>query len=149
VDKIVVGVDGSDESRDALRWAVDEARVHGASVAAVHAWQAPPPVPEMGPMPTYDISILPELREISDRLIASVVKEVVGEGSDVPVEPSAVEGPAAAVLTDSARDADLLVVGSRGHGGFTGLLLGSVGQQLAHHSPCPVVIYRRRDEKPN
>jgi nucleotide-binding universal stress UspA family protein len=103
----------------------------------------------MGPMPTYDISILPELREISDRLIASVVKEVVGEGSDVPVEPSAVEGPAAAVLTDSARDADLLVVGSRGHGGFTGLLLGSVGQQLAHHSPCPVVIYRRRDEKPN
>jgi nucleotide-binding universal stress UspA family protein len=146
VNKIVVGVDGSDESKNALRWAVDEARVHGASVAAVHAWQAPPPVPELTPVPTYDISILPELREASVRFVAEVVKEVVGE-SDVSVEPAAVEGPAAAVLTDAARDADLLVVGSRGHGGFTGLLLGSVSQQLAHHSPCPVVIHRRREEK--
>lgn len=73
----------------------------------------------------------------------AVVEEVVGD-SEVTVEPVAIAGPPASVLVDAARDADMLVIGSRGHGGFTALLLGSVSQQLAHHAPCPLVIHREQ-----
>jgi nucleotide-binding universal stress UspA family protein len=66
----------------------------------------------------------------------------VSDADDVKIERRVVEGPAASVLVDESRAADLLVVGSRGHGGFTGLLLGSVSQQCAQHAECPVVIVR-------
>lgn len=143
--KIVVGIDGSEESKNALRWALEEARLRSAEVVAVHAWEAPPAMPEPGPAPGFDlVAILPEVQEAGERLVTTVVNEVVGD-SDVTVEPVAIAGPPASVLVDAARDADMLVVGSRGHGGFTALLLGSVSQQLAHHAPCPLVIHRTRD----
>jgi nucleotide-binding universal stress UspA family protein len=145
VAKIVVGIDGSEESKNALRWALEEARLRSAEVVAVHAWEAPPAMPEPGPAPGFDlVAILPEVQEAGERLVTTVVNEVVGD-SDVTVEPVAIAGPPASVLVDAARDADMLVVGSRGHGGFTALLLGSVSQQLAHHAPCPLVIHRTRD----
>jgi nucleotide-binding universal stress UspA family protein len=144
VAKIVVGIDGSEESKNALRWALEEARLRSAEIVAVHAWEAPPAVPEPGPAPGFDlVRILPQVQEAAERLVSKVVSEVVGD-SDVTVEPVAIAGPPASVLVDAARDADMLVVGSRGHGGFTALLLGSVSQQLAHHAPCPLVIHRER-----
>jgi nucleotide-binding universal stress UspA family protein len=145
VQKIVVGVDGSDASKQALRWAIEEARVHGANVLALHAWQVPPPVAEVGPMPTLDpVSFLPELQESADKLAAGLVDEVVGGDTSVTVEPVAVEAPPASALLDAAEDADLVVVGSRGLGGFKTLVLGSVSHQVAQHAPCPVVIHRAR-----
>jgi nucleotide-binding universal stress UspA family protein len=144
VAKIVVGIDGSEESKGALRWALEEARLRSADIVAVHAWEAPPAVPEPGPAPGFDlVGILPQVEEAGERLVTTVVNEVVGD-SGVTVEPVAIAGPPAAVLVEAARDADMLVVGSRGHGGFTALLLGSVSQQLAHHAPCPLVIHREQ-----
>ena len=143
--KIVVGVDGSDASKDALHWAVEEAGLRRAEVVAVHAWEAPPPVAELGPAPAFDfVALAPQLQESAESLVRSVVAEVVGDNSDVKVEAVAPEGPVATVLIDAAADADLLVVGSRGRGGFVALVLGSVSQQVATHAPCPVLIHRRR-----
>lgn len=144
--KIVVGIDGSEAAKNALRWALEEARLRSAEIVAVHAWEAPPAMPEPGPAPGFDlVGILPEVEEAGERLVKAVVEEVVGDDSDVTVEPVAIQGPAASVLVEAARDADLLVVGSRGHGGFTALLLGSVSQQLAHHAPCPLLIHREQN----
>jgi nucleotide-binding universal stress UspA family protein len=145
VAKIVVGIDGSEESKNALSWALDEARMRSAEIVAVHAWEAPPAIPEPGPAPGFDlVGILPEVQEAGERLVTTVVNEVVGD-TDVTVESVAIAGPPASVLVDAAGDAEMLVVGSRGHGGFTALLLGSVSQQLAHHAPCPLLIHRTRD----
>jgi nucleotide-binding universal stress UspA family protein len=142
--KIVAGIDGSDSSKEALRWAVDEARLRRADVIAVHAWQVPPPVPSLGGAPGLEmVDITPQLKESAEKLAQAVVAEVVGDAADVNVQPVAVEGPAANVLIDAAEGADVLVVGSRGHGGFVSLLLGSVSQQVAAHAPCPVLIHRR------
>jgi nucleotide-binding universal stress UspA family protein len=114
VGKIVVGIDGSDAAKDALRWALDEARLRSDEVVAVHAWEAPPVMPEPGPAPGFDlVAILPEVEEAGERLVKAVVEEVVGD-SEVTVEPVAIVGPPASVLVDAARDADMLVVGSRG-----------------------------------
>lgn len=88
------------------------------------------------------------LERWAEQVIASAVKEVAAERPAVEVEPVAAEGPAAQILLDAAGDADLLVVGSRGHGGFAGLLLGSVSAQCAHHAGCPVVIIRAPDADP-
>jgi nucleotide-binding universal stress UspA family protein len=146
VQKIVVGVDGSDASKLALRWAIEEAQAHGASVIALHAWEVPPPVPEVAPIPTIDpVALFPEFQNVAEKLVTDVVEEVVGDDTSVPVEPVAVEGPPALAVIDAARDADLVVVGSRGLGGFKALLLGSVSHQIAQHAPCPVVIHRARE----
>jgi nucleotide-binding universal stress UspA family protein len=113
-------------------------------VIAVHAWQVPPPVPSLGGAPGLEmVDITPQLKESAEKLAQAVVAEVVGDAADVNVQPVAVEGPAANVLIDAAEGADVLVVGSRGHGGFVSLLLGSVSQQVAAHAPCPVLIHRR------
>jgi nucleotide-binding universal stress UspA family protein len=141
--KIVVGVDGSDGSKRALRFAVEEARAHGARVVALHSWQPPVLAVDVTPMPPPDIAAeIGNLHENALRLVTAVVEEVVGDDSSVSVEAVAVEGPAASALVDAARDADLLVMGSRGLGGFAGLLLGSVSQQCVQHATCPVVIHR-------
>jgi nucleotide-binding universal stress UspA family protein len=144
---IVVGVDGSDLSRDALRWAVDEAKLRHDRVLAVHAWEPPlapvvdiPPAPDP---PVYLPELIAHVQEQADALVAHAVTQFRNDG--VEIEPEAVEGPAASVLVDVAEDADLLVVGSRGKGGLAGLLLGSISQQVAQHAPCPVVIHRRRE----
>jgi nucleotide-binding universal stress UspA family protein len=138
--RIVVGIDGSDQSKEALRWALDEARLRDASVDVVYAWTMPVYV---GYGAAAGAVIDPaEIRQAAREKIDTVVEEVVGGKRDVQIERKAVEGLAAAALVEEAEGADLLVVGSRGHGGFAGLLLGSVSQQCSHHAPCPVVIVR-------
>lgn len=149
---IVVGIDGSDASRAALRFALEEARLRGASVRAVCAWEVPldqaMPGPVLGGLPLeYGIPI-EELRDLARREAGIVLDQAVAAtseeaaGIDVRAEP--VEGAAARVLIEAAaaEDVELLVVGSRGHGGFAGLLLGSVGQACAHHARCPVAVIR-------
>jgi len=136
----VVGVDGSEGSLHALRWAVEEARVRGARLRAVFAWE--PPVQVIGGygwmVPTA--SMLAEYerlaRERLDEALASLAAGLEG----VEVERTVVHGAPAQVLLDAAQGAAALVLGTRGHGGFVGLLLGSVGQQCSHHASCPVVI---------
>ena len=138
---IVVGVDGSEESRGALRWALGEAELRGATVRAVHAWSLPIAFggPTMPPQ-TLDPSAL---RDHARESLDAAVDEVAGESPALAVERVVEQGAAADVLVRAAEHADLLVVGSRGHGGFSGLLLGSVSQQCAQHAPCAVVIVRR------
>lgn len=145
METIVVGIDGSDGSKQALRWAIEEARVHGARVTALHAWEPPAPVPEVAPMPAIDlVDFVGEFRGAAEKRVADMVEEVVGGDTSVTVEPVAVEGSPAEALIEATRNADLVVVGSRGHGGFTSLLLGSVSHQVAQHASCPVVIHRAR-----
>jgi nucleotide-binding universal stress UspA family protein len=83
-----------------------------------------------------------ELEKAAERVVANAVVDVAGAHPSVPVRGRALQGNPAAVLIRAARDAELLVVGSRGHGGFVGALLGSVGQHCVHHASCPVVIIR-------
>lgn len=134
---IVVGVDGSEESRAALEWAITEARLRQARIHLVTAWYYPPMASAVGDGVFDDT-----FRNASERTLADFVATVTDAG--VPVTGDVVENTPAGALLDAARGADLLIVGSRGHGGFTGLLLGSVSAHLAHHAPCPVLIVRPR-----
>jgi nucleotide-binding universal stress UspA family protein len=136
---IVVGIDGSEESKAALRWAVDEARLRGTRLRVVHAWFAYPVIADGLPMVQEDWAAL---GETAQRFVEHFVEEVAGDPEGVELELAALHGTAASVLVDASRTADLLVVGSRGHGGFSGLLLGSVSQQCVHHATCPVVVIR-------
>jgi nucleotide-binding universal stress UspA family protein len=144
---IVVGVDGSEEGREALGWALEEARLRKAALRVVNAWfLLPPPAPiGLTPPTSPGTDEIEALREAAEKLIAHEVAEVVGDDPGIQVEPKAVEDLPAQALINEAAGADLVVVGSRGHGGFAGLLLGSVSQQVAHHAPCPVVIVRKRE----
>jgi nucleotide-binding universal stress UspA family protein len=134
---IVVGVDGSDESKQALRWALDEARLRGARVVALRAWMYP--ALAAGGLIPVTTDLVEQLAANEQKELAATVADVAGE-SDVDVEQVVVEDAAARALVAASEDADLLVVGTRGHGGFSGLVLGSVSQQCAHHASCPVVI---------
>lgn len=138
---IVVGVDGSDASKEALRWALEESRLRRSGLQAVYAWLRP----QIGGRVYIPPELLDreQLRKTAQEQLAANVAEVAGENPGVELEPIVGEGPAAKVLTRAAEDAELLVVGSRGHGGFAGLLLGSVSHQCAQHAPCPVVIVRK------
>jgi len=138
---IVVGVDGSEESKEALRWALEEALLCEASVRAVYAWHDPYLVtPGFGPPQDFAPDAL---RERAVELLDAIIADVASD-SEVHVDATVAEGRAASVLVDAADGADLLVVGSRGHGGFVGLLLGSVSQQCVTHAPCPVLVVRGR-----
>jgi nucleotide-binding universal stress UspA family protein len=136
--RIVVGVDGSAPAEAALRWALAEARLRGAVCEVVHVWSYPV-VADIAGMAAAGVA-WPDLEADARRLLEEVIERVRPEAAGVTVETRVAEGTAAGVLIEAARDADLLVVGSRGRGGFVGLLLGSVSQQVAHHAPCPVVI---------
>lgn len=135
--RVVVGVDGSDHGTLALHWAIDEARRRGAVLQIVHAWRYPYIGADVG------FAASPAVLEGVEANARTIVDDAaaVASGAGVEdVETTLVSGPSAGILLDAANGADLLVVGSRGRGGFTGLLLGSVSQQCAHHAPCPVVI---------
>ncbi len=139
--RIVVGVDGSDGAHRALEWAADEARLRGATMLVVHAWHVPPLVTGAGPFDasvTLDADTLERVEKTANEVVDHELGSIDATGIEIErlVEP---RSPADALIA-AASGADLLVVGTRGHGGFTGLLLGSVGQQAAHHAPCPVVI---------
>lgn len=153
MERIVVGVDGSSESRRALQWAVDEARVHEWSVEAVYVFEYTPSwqlyaYGEGVPMGGEEWAS--EQRDRASRAAHALVDEMVAEVHNpqrVPVEPVVLEDrrPARALVT-RARTAELLVVGSRGRGGFAGLVLGSVGQQCAQHAECPLVLLPGRED---
>ena len=132
---IVVGVDGSEPSRAALRWALRQAEHTGAQVRAVAAWEYPAFYSwEGGPMPPDDF------QDAARRNLDEAVADVAGEGSGV--QRAVVQGHSAQALLEAATGAELLVVGSRGHGSFYRTLLGSVSQRCAVHAKCPVVIVR-------
>jgi nucleotide-binding universal stress UspA family protein len=135
--RIVVGVDGSDSSKAALAWAVRQARLTGAAVDAVIAWE----FPATGAYPMPSVAEI-DFEEIAAEMIADAVAEASAMAGPVKITSKVVEGNAAQVLLHESAGADLLVVGSRGHGGFTEALLGSVGQHCVHHATCPVVVIR-------
>lgn len=134
--RIVVGVDGSVMSKQALRWAVEQARLTGAVVEAVTAWV----YPTMLGWAMTDVD--PQIDRTAEKALARIVEEVAGPEPPVEIRQSALTGHAAEVLLERAIGADLLVVGSRGHGGFSGALLGSVSQHCVQHATCPVVVLR-------
>jgi nucleotide-binding universal stress UspA family protein len=140
---IVVGVDTSDGGKAALAFAHEEARLRDATLRAVHAWQFGyiGYAGFEGAQPTMGGDIN-ELRAAAVARLDAVLHEVIPDPSEVDIEQRIVQGTAGGALVDESQDADLLVVGSRGHGGFAQLLLGSVSQQCAHHAACPVVIVR-------
>jgi nucleotide-binding universal stress UspA family protein len=142
MEKIVVGIDGSESSKNALRWAVEDARVRGAEVIALHAYEEPMPGADATLAVPVDLpGLVTEFHEGALRFVTEVVEEVVGNAVTVNVAPIAVEDEPARALLDAARDADLLVVGSHGHG-LSGLFLGSVSLECARHAACPVLIHR-------
>ena len=140
---IVVGVDSSDGAKAALRFALYEAKLREATLRVVHSWQfgyiGVSGLEGFSPVGGADLG---DLRRTAEIALDAVLNEVAPSLDGLVVERRVSEGAAAAVLVDESREADLLVVGSRGHGGFAGLLLGSVSQQCAHHAACPVVIVR-------
>ena len=148
---IVVGVDGSAGAERAVAFAVEEARLRGATLEAVSVWQvkvfAGPGFFQAAP-PSNEL--IDALRRVAQDAVDNALEDV--DTSGIEVRRAAVAGVPAEVLVDAAKDADLLVVGSRGLGGFRGLLLGSVSQQCAHHAVCPVAIVpppgRPRGEHP-
>ncbi|MDX6221931.1 MAG: hypothetical protein QOD91_985 [Frankiales bacterium] len=135
--RIVVGVDGSPGSREALRWAHDEAEVRAGSVIAVTAW-APSPMTVGAGLPPRIPDLTPDLA--AREVLESTVEEVYGPGGPTAVEQRVEYGSPAKVLIDLSENADLVVIGGRGRGSFAGLALGSVSQQVAQRSLCPVVI---------
>jgi nucleotide-binding universal stress UspA family protein len=141
--RIVVGVDGSETSRAALRWAAQEARAHDSELHVVHAWDMPAAASGVGLTSARPSTSATEpYHQAAQQLVSAVVEGELGSQSPTNVRPSIGRGSAASVLLEAAKGADLLVVGSRGHGGFAGLLLGSVSAKMANHAPCPVVIVR-------
>jgi nucleotide-binding universal stress UspA family protein len=135
---IVVGLDGSEGSVRALQWAVSEGRLRGSGVHAVFVLPRLYVDPEWASLMTPPLG---ELRKEAERQLAEAVGQVDVADVELRQEVLVAEGhgPAKSLL-EAAEGADLLVVGSRGRGGFQGLLLGSVSQQVLHHSPCPVVV---------
>jgi nucleotide-binding universal stress UspA family protein len=138
--RIVVGVDGFESSKAALRWAIRQAELTGAVVEAVTAWHVPAGTSWL---PTAD---MPDYQEDASAILAEAIDEMCAIDPDVQVCPRVVEGRAGPVLVDAADGADLLVVGSMGHRGLVETLLGSVGQYCAHNAACPVVIMRGKHE---
>lgn len=135
--RIVVGVDGSPGSLAALRFAVVEADLRHADVRAVCAWRYPEANGGWSVVPPEAYNPHAAARQVLTDAIAAISGPA---DRTVVVAPMTTEGHAAAVLVEAAAETDLLVVGSRGHGGFIGLLLGSVSQHCVHHARCPVVV---------
>jgi nucleotide-binding universal stress UspA family protein len=138
---IVVGVDGSASSRAALRWAVRQAVLTDGTVNAITAWHVP--VSPYGyTWAPISVDEADHLQEDARKALDAAISEEVDPADRHRVTARVINGHPADVLLKAAAGADLLVVGSRGHGAFAGALLGSVGQYCAHHAHCPVLIVR-------
>jgi nucleotide-binding universal stress UspA family protein len=142
VSRIVVGVDGSDAAAAALRWALRRAARTGGSVEAVTGLSTPMMTGYLEATLAFDPTAL--LDTAAAAVEATLAEAVAATGVDVPTSWEVVDGGAARVLLDAGVGAALLVVGSRGRGAFAGTVLGSVSQQVAHHTPCPLVIIPER-----
>lgn len=146
--RVVVGLDGSPAALAALRFGVEEARMREATLQVVHASEAPEWSGTPGgyvvvgePAASHDLAGIEEsYAEAATQALRTQIEAVDTSGVEVVVD--AVSGDPARALLDAADGADLLVVGSRGRGGFKGLILGSTSQKVAHHASCPVVIVR-------
>jgi nucleotide-binding universal stress UspA family protein len=143
---IVVGIDGSEDSKDALRWAARQAELTATPVTAVMAWQLPVTFGTVWQMPatygrSHDLSQV-DFSADAKKTLDAALEEVLGAGAHVAVTPQLVNGHAAPVLIEASRHAALLVVGRSGHGGFAGMLIGSVSQHCVSHAACPVVVVR-------
>lgn len=138
MQRIAVGIDGSEGSLAALRVAADEARLHGAALLVLCAW-LPSPV---GSLPAFGIAAPAgeDMAELQAALDQTLLEEGLGPDSGVEVTSRVVQLHASRALLEAAEHVDLVVVGSRGRGGFAGLLLGSVSHQVAAHAPCPVLV---------
>jgi nucleotide-binding universal stress UspA family protein len=139
---IVVGVDGSKSARAALSWALAEARLRDRSVRIVSAWQI---APVAYGAPVYVPPVedgLESFERAADEAIEQSLAALDGQADGIRIERRVVEGPPDEALVEAAQDAELLVVGTRGHGELISLLLGSVSHQAAKHASCPVVIVR-------
>ena len=144
---VVVGVDGSPESRLALRFALEDAHRRGAAVKAVTAYLSPEYWAE-----SYGLSALPTIEEVVEdnvTVMRDALQAVVGETpelGEVPVDVIALPGAPARVLIEQSQGAELLVVGHRGRGGFRSAVLGSVGLHCVLHATCPVTVVRPQQE---
>jgi nucleotide-binding universal stress UspA family protein len=140
---IVVGVDGSDASQAALRWAATEAHRRGVGLQVVTCWSYPmlPWGPYQPPLSSQSFEA--EAREVAD---TAIDKMLGPDRAGLDVQVTVLEGSASLRLLDFDQAADMIVVGSRGRGGFAGLLLGSVSQHLAEYARCPIVIIRPHDD---
>ena len=137
---IVVGVDGSPGSRKALTWAAAEAASHGSDLVVLNVWEHTllPPVGSVSVSERY----VPDPSQRTTDDLLQVIKDELGDDPPVLVQPRVKQGRPAKVLIEESANADLLVVGPRGHGGFAGLVLGSVSQHVAAYAKCPVVVVR-------
>jgi nucleotide-binding universal stress UspA family protein len=137
---VLVGVDGSTPSHKALRWAAVEAAARGAELVVLNAWQHTllPPAGSVSVSEHY----VPEPSQRSPEDLLEEIREVLGEDPPVLVRPKVRQGNPARVLIEESEEADLLVVGTRGHGGFAGLVLGSVSQQVVAYAKCAVIVVR-------
>lgn len=139
--RVIVGSDGSESSRRAVRWAAEEARCRGAVLEVVHAWTL------LGQ--PHDGTFDPNYGEAEARQLLDGELDTLGDALDgIEVERTVVCDLGAPALIDAGKRADLLVVGSRGRGGFRGLLLGSVSSQVVQHAPCPVAIIPDESREP-
>lgn len=151
--KIVVGVDGSEGSKEALTWALRQAQLTGASIEVVIAWTAP--IASYGaPFPLPDgLDLAADATDVAQNAVAEALAGIAGTSSAIgPARPqvtvTAVEGHPVAALLRAAKSADLLVVGSHGHGLLAGTLLGSVSERCVLHAPCPTVVVRSHPHQP-
>ncbi|HEY5978513.1 MAG TPA: universal stress protein [Microlunatus sp.] len=140
-NKIVVGVDGSTESRAALAWACEEAERAGVAVTAVSVWTLVPS-PSVPPFGGFPWGTSTEIPDATRSMLSDVVAETQAEFPNVDIGHHVVAGNAAQELIKLSGGADLVVVGARGHGGFRGMLIGSVSQHVLAHSACSVVVIR-------
>ena len=141
---IVVGVDGSPGSDAALSWAFDEARSRQATLRVLHTWAYPAITGIEGAALYLDPRELAD--DASKRLDGALRRVFPDEATRRTIEQVVVEGGAANALIEQSKNASMVVVGARGHGGFVGLLLGSVSNHVVHHGECPIVVVPKSDE---
>ena len=139
--RIIVGVDGSPASIDAIKWAAGQASLTGGTLVAVTAWSIPA---------SYGVAFGGEdavdWKQNAQQALDEALAEALGADGSTNVEKVVDQGHPSYVIVGASKGADLVVVGSRGHGGFTGMLLGSVSQHVVAHAECPVVVVRHADK---
>ena len=145
---IVVGIDGSRDSQAALSWAADEAQQRGGRLQLVTAWTKQPMAwfPAVLETAAGGLAVQDSPEEDADTLQAKALKYATDRGITVTGQVVHTHSAASAIL-DASRDADLIVIGSRGHGGFPGLHLGSVSTQILNHASGPVLVVRPKNPK--